>query len=117
MLEIFLVVGSVVALVAGAVVVAFVPGEMVLLAGAAIVALGLTLGIPTGLVYHVVLGQVLSREGPAPERWWWHPLHHHAELAPADLDRVLPWCYAGAAGFGFIMLGCGVVALGAFLLG
>jgi hypothetical protein len=117
MVEILLVVGSVGALIAGGLVVMFAPGQMVMTGGAAIVALGLLLGVPTGLVYHVLLGEGLSRGGPPPERWWWRPLQHHEDLSPADLDRVLPWCYAGAAGFGCIMLGCGVVALGTFLLG
>ena len=116
MIELLLVLGGVGVLIAGAVLVACVSPDAVLLGGAAIVVGGIALGVPTGLVYHILLGRYLSQRGPAPARWWWRPLEHHGALHARELSRVMPWCYAGATGFLFILIGCGVVTIGAFMV-
>ena len=91
-----------------------VPGDTVLLGGAALVALGMLVGVPTGLVYHVALYRALRPRGALPARWWVAPLKLHPRLEARDRRRVMPWFWLGAAGFLLTCLGCVLVAIGAF---
>lgn len=77
--------------------------------GAGIVALGLLVGVGAGFVYHAALFRVLSPSGTLPPGWWWRPTSLHAQLTSAQRRRVLPWFYAGAAGFLVTLAGCAVV--------
>ncbi|MBW2243885.1 MAG: hypothetical protein JRH01_18040 [Deltaproteobacteria bacterium] len=74
---------------------------------------GLAIGVPGALVYHVRLRLCLIRSGDLPARWWVHPFAHHGRLAAADLDWVLPPCWIGASGGVVAFLGCliGAVAV------
>jgi len=91
----------------------FVPWPWLLQAGALVTALGLALGLPPGLVYHVRLRQALLRRGALPRRWWVEPARYHRELDAEGRGRVLPWFVAGGVGFVVVVLGCGLVLLGA----
>lgn len=81
-------------------------------AGAALVALGLAVGVPTGFWYHVRLRASLAAQGPLPRRWWLRPVAFHGRLAGAERRRVLRWFAAGGAGFAVVVLGCLGVAFG-----
>ncbi len=81
--------------------------------GAALVAAGMALGVPAGLLYHLRLREGLLRSGDLPALWWVHPVHHHPRLDERGLRAIRPSFYAGAAGFGVAALGCLVAGLGA----
>jgi hypothetical protein len=85
-----------------------------LYAGAWVTALGLAFGVPTGVWYHVALWRSLSARARLPERWWLDPIALHGDIPREDRFRVLAWCYAGAAGFLVTIVGCALVALGAW---
>ena len=89
--------------------------ETVLGAGIALTLLGLVVGVPTGLVYHLRLRAVLLARAALPRRWWIHPTGLHAQLRAGERRSVLPWFAAGGAGFAATVLGCTLVALGAAL--
>jgi len=79
------------------------------------VALGLALGIPTSLVYHVKLARVLAARGELPPRWWLSPTRLHMRLRGAERRAVLRWFYAGGAGFVITLAGCAAAFVGALL--
>ena len=77
--------------------------------------LGLALGIPTSLVYHVKLARVLAARGELPPRWWLSPTRLHPRLRGAERRGVLRWFYAGGAGFVLTLAGCAAAFVGALL--
>jgi hypothetical protein len=79
--------------------------------GLALTALGLVVGVPTGMLYHVRLRAALAAAGPLPPRWWMNPTPLHARVAPERLRWVMRPFYAGAAGFLAILVGCGLTAV------
>ena len=87
------------------------PFELGLQWGLRLTALGLALGVPTGLVYHVQLARALGRRGVLPAGWYWHPLALHPLLRPAERPGVLLWCALGAAGFAVTALGLAVLGV------
>lgn len=104
----------VVALALGAMMtLALVPWPWLLEAGALLTALGLLVGLPPALVYHLRLRAALLRQDALARRWWVEPARLHRHLGPADRRRVLPWFVAGAAGFVVVVVGCALVLLGA----
>ncbi|MCU0662095.1 MAG: hypothetical protein MUC50_07185 [Myxococcota bacterium] len=104
MRELFLVVGLVLLLV-GAAGLWLVPWTELLVFGIIVTAAGFVLSVPMGVVYHVQLYRCLSPRGALPRRWIWGPIALNARLLREERIRVMPWCYAGAAGFGVIVLG------------
>lgn len=111
--EIALALGFFLALAALAAALAVAPTAL-LVAGFWSVAGGLAFGVPTGLVYHVLLRRSLLAAGSLPARWWWSPTALHHLLPDADRSWVLGWCYAGAAGFLVTVFGCALVGLAAW---
>jgi len=111
-LEIAIVLGLLATLAGGATVLALAP-DLVLLGGFWLVVGGLGFGVPTGLVYHVLLHRSLRAAGRLPPRWWLHPTALHGALPARDRTRVLAWCGAGALGFAATVLGCALVAISA----
>ena len=87
----------------------FAYADLLLGAGAGIVALGLIVGVIAGVVYHVKLFRALAPLGILRPGWWWRPTDLHVRLSPEARRRVLPWFYAGAAGFAVALAGCAVV--------
>jgi hypothetical protein len=87
--------------------------ETLLDLGVVVAALGAGFGIPTGFVYHLLLRRALIATGELERGWFWRPLQFNRRLEPAARRRVMPWCYAGAAGFFGIVCGqaCLVVAI------
>jgi hypothetical protein len=86
--------------------------QSIVAAGAACALLGLAVGLPTSLYYHLCLHRALHPRGLLPAGWWWNPIRYHALLGSAERRRVLPWFYAGALSFGLIVFGCGLARLG-----
>jgi hypothetical protein len=105
MLELGIVALSVLGLLGLSLVVLYVPPMAVLATAGALTALGLVLGVPLGLYYHVVLRRELVRLSLLTPRWYMAPQKLHGALDEAGRGRVLPWFYAGGAGFLVIVLG------------
>jgi hypothetical protein len=89
-----------------------VPAQWLVAGGAACVALGLLVGVPTGLWYHVRLRACLASRAELPERWWLRPVALHGRLREDERSAVMRWFVAGGAGFGLTILGCAGVGLG-----
>jgi hypothetical protein len=102
----------VVAVVLGMLLAAVTPWTSLLVVGAATTAVGLAFSVATGLWYHVALARALSAVKALTPRWWLRPVPLHARLDADALQRVLPWFYAGAAGFVVTVLGMTLIALG-----
>ncbi len=113
--EIGLVVALVLLLVAGGLLAPFLSWTVILNAGVLGVAVGLVLGIPTSLVYHVKLARVLAARGELPPRWWLSPTRLHERLRGAERRAVLRWFFAGGAGFVITLAGCVAAFAGALL--
>lgn len=113
--EALLVVALLAVLVAGGLLAPMLSWTAVLQLGVLGVALGLALGIPTSLVYHVKLARVLAARGELPPRWWLSPTRLHPRLRGAERRAVLRWFYAGGAGFVVTLAGCMAAFVGALL--
>ena len=88
-----------------------VPLEWVVSAGVACTALGMLIGVPTGVWYHVRLYAVLHPRGALPARWWLRPVALHDQLEADERELVLRWFYVGGAGFFLTAAGCALVIL------
>lgn len=86
--------------------------QALVVTGLGCMACGLALGVPAGAFYHYVLYRCLQTRGEVPDGFIWNPTRFHGELTSEERRRVLPWFTAGALGFGLIMLGCTIFALG-----
>jgi hypothetical protein len=102
----------VLALVVSAIVVAVVPWSWLLVAGTVTTGVGLAFGVATGLWYHIALARALSAAGALTSRWWLRPTPLHERLDADGRGRVLPWFYAGAAGFLVTVVGIALITLG-----
>jgi len=80
--------------------------------GLSLVGAGMALGLPTGLLYHVLLYRALRSRGVVPERWWLRPTSLHDDIPDEQRGRVLFWCALGAAGFLVIVLGLVIGTVG-----
>ena len=105
------VVGGLLALFASAAAAAFVPWDVLLDAGYWLCGVGFALGVPTGVVYHVLLYRALKPRDELPHGWIWRPLELNDRLRPGERRRVLAWAWIGGAGFGVIVLGFVAIAL------
>jgi hypothetical protein len=110
--EALLALGVVVAL-AGLGGLVLLPWEPLLHGGLVASAIGLGAGVPLAVVYHVQLYRGLRACGGVPRGWIWNPIALHDQLTPAWRRRVVPWAWAGGAGFVVVVLG--LVLLGAAL--
>lgn len=113
MIELGLVLGLLGTLVGSALILTHVGWELMLIGGTVLIVAGLGVGVPAGAIYHVLLHR--AARALLPALWWLHPTRHH-DLVPSGPRRaVLVWCYIGAGGWAVAVLGCALVALGAFL--
>lgn len=85
--------------------VALVPWEPLMTAGVWMSIVGLVMGVPPGVVYHVLLYRALRARGPVDRRWIWKPFEFHARIDRVELRAIVVWAWAGAAGFVIIVLG------------
>src|SRR5262245_3604046 len=88
-----------------------VPWSWLLFAGALTTGAGLAFGVATGLWYHIALARVLAPMNALTPRWWLRPVPLHDRLDATGRQRVLPWFYAGAAGFLVTVAGMTLIAL------
>jgi hypothetical protein len=86
--------------------------EALLITGAACIAIGFTVGLPAGTLYHLRLYRCLALRGPVPRSFWLRPTRLHSELEATEWRGIAPWFVIGGAGFGLIVLGCVIVMLG-----
>lgn len=110
MLELLLVLASVVGFCVIALITIVITPELMIELGLWVLAVGLLIGIPTGLWYHLVLYRQLAPRMALPPRWWRAPVELHPLLTPVEFRRVRPWFLAGAAGFLLCCVG-GVAAI------
>ena len=111
MYELMITIG-VLALLGGLAALALVDTTLLIVSGTLVVLFGFLMGVPTGVMYHVRLYQALKPRDALDKKWIWGPIAHNDRLTDEEKSRVLPWCYAGAVGFGFIILGFIVAAAG-----
>lgn len=115
MAEITLVLGALVLAglvgLAGAIVAPF----LIVVAGLAILAVGLLVGVPTGFWYHALLYRLVAAKQPLPRRWWLSPTDLHPQLTDAERRRITPWFRIGGVGFVLCVLGGLTAIAGAFL--
>ena len=112
--ELGIVLGLLVALVGGAAILTYTPWDWLFGGGLALVGLGLLVGVPTGVWYHVRLYRAVRAKRAVPARWWVRPDKLHKELTDEERAVVMRPFYAGAAGFVISMLGCVFIAYGAW---
>jgi len=115
MLELLLVLGSLVGLCAIAFITVVVTPQIMIELGLWVLAVGLLIGIPTGLWYHVALYRELAPRMTLPPRWWRAPVELHPLLTPQEFRRVRPWFVAGAAGFVLCCIG-GLAAIAGLMM-
>jgi len=109
MFELGLVALLLMGLVAAPWIFAIAPWDVTFGAGVVLMVLGLVVGLPASLVYHLRLRRALQ-----PARGWWlHPTALHGRLGDGQRRPVLRWFRIGAAMFGVAILGCVLVAVGA----
>jgi hypothetical protein len=110
-------IGLVLALLAGTVGVAALLSapewDLLFGGGLSLVVLGMLIGVPAGLYYHVLLYRTLAPRGALGRAWWLHPTGLHARLGAADRPRVMRWFGVGAVGFVLAIGGCVLVFVGA----
>lgn len=90
----------------------FTPWESLYYGGIWVTAAGFVLGVPTGVLYHVRLYQVLHPRGELPPGWFWRPIRFNARLRREERVGVMSWCYLGAFGFAVICIGLLLMAAG-----
>lgn len=84
-------------------------GEALFAAAALTTTGGFIFAVATGSVYHGLLYRILHGAGPAPRRWWLHPVRHHGLIPEKKRRRVMVWFHAGAAGFFVTLAGCALL--------
>lgn len=82
--------------------------------GWGLVALGLAIGIPTAIIYHILLYRHLQPRGKLPRGWIWRPIGLNEDLSEEERVWTLRWMMAG--GFGFVIVVLGLVVLGGSIL-
>lgn len=112
MIEAFIVLGAIAALVAVGLALTVLEPAWLLIVGLGCIAGGFVVGVPAGAYYHLVLYRCLRELGEVPRSFWLYPTRYHHHLSPPQWRAVSRWFVLGAAGFGLIVLGCVVLALG-----
>jgi hypothetical protein len=115
MLELGLVLGLLALLGVAGFLLPLIPWLALIQLGVAGIAIGLALGVPTGLVYHVKLARLLASRRELPPRWWVAPTRLHSRLREGERRAVLGWFFLGGAGFVITLAGCALVIAGALL--
>lgn len=115
MLELLLVLASVVGFGVIAFITVVITPQVMIELGLWGLAVGLFVGIPTGLWYHVVLYRQLAPRMTLPPQWWRAPVELHVRLTPEEFRRVRPWFWAGAVGFLLCCVG-GLAAIAGLLV-
>jgi hypothetical protein len=78
--------------------------------------LGIVMGVPTGVWYHVILYRLVSAKIPLPRSWWLSPSRLHGQLTDVERRRITPWYRTGGVGFVLSVVG-GLAAIAGLLMG
>jgi hypothetical protein len=113
MIELGMVLALLGSLVGGAALLSRAPWDWLIGGGTLVTGLGLLLGVPTGVWYHVRLYRALRARGVVASLWWLSPGKHHGFLSKEELRPVMRPFYAGAVGFVLAVLGCVLFGYGA----
>jgi hypothetical protein len=89
---------------------------VLLIVGAAMVAVGLTVGVVVGISYHLALYRALAPIGILGSRWWWRPTSYNARLPAANRRTVMSWFYAGATSMVVALVGCTLILASILLM-
>ena len=79
-----------------------------------LIGVGFGIGVPAGVVYHVLLYRALKPRGLLDANWLLHPISYNRFLRDDERFAVLAWCYFGAFCFSVIAIGI-TIYLGAAL--
>jgi len=90
------------------------PVAVAVIGGAALVVLGLGVGIPAGISYHVRLHRILSNKGALDRYWWVNPTGRHKLLEQGEMELFARPFYIGAAGCALALFGSLAAAVGLF---
>lgn len=90
------------------------PWETLFDAGAWLIFVGMLVGVPTGVVYHVLLYRSLEPRGELPSGWYWSAIKFNKLLLETERDTVMPWVYV--SGLFFFVVVLGLLAIGAAML-
>jgi hypothetical protein len=90
--------------------------NVLLIIGAAMVAVGLTVGVAVGIRYHLALYRALAPLGILGSRWWWRPTSYNARLPSANRRTVMLWFYAGATSMVVALVGCALILAGVLIM-
>jgi hypothetical protein len=101
------------ALVGAAMLVSLAPWWWLFGGGMGLMALGFLVGVPAGFWYHVLLYRALAPRGALGRVWWLHPTGLHGALTDGEKRRLMGPFKVGAVGFGLVLLGCVLFAVGA----
>jgi hypothetical protein len=97
---------GVLALISGAM---LLPWSSLYLAAWVVIIVGMSVGVPTGFAYHIVLYKQLKMMGEVPRGWYWRPTTYNSRLDSRGRARVLPWFYVGGAGFILVAIGIALI--------
>lgn len=111
MLEIGIAVGVLGVLIGFALLVSYASSLVLLWLSFGVVLLGLGIGVPYGVRYHLVLRRLLEQQGKLPKRWFVHPTQYHRLLDEHGREQIRSPFRFGAAGFVLILVGCGLMTL------
>jgi hypothetical protein len=114
MLELGLVVLVLGTVIGGTALIALAPWWWLFGGGIGLIALGMLVGVPAGVFYHLVLWRVLRPRQTLGLAFWLHPLRFHATLTDSERRRIMPWMVLGAAGFVAAIVGCALTGVGAW---
>ncbi len=102
----FLLIISILLLLGGSVALLLLPAVALFSVSIICLGVGLGLGVPAGIVYHVRLYRHLRAAGPIPSMLWLFPTRLHEQIEARARTRVLAPFRWGAAGFVLVLLGC-----------
>ena len=114
MLEVTLVLVAVVAVGLAGILATLPASTLMTVAGVATLTVGLAIGLPTGLWYHVILYRLVSAKSPLPRAWWLSPSSLHGHLTRAEERQITLWYRIGGAGFVLAVAG-GLAAIAGLL--
>lgn len=112
MLEVALALGLFGVLAAAATISFTVAWTQLFVGGLVVTAIGLLVGVPTGILYHVTLARALANKGGLPRLFWLRPTALHGRLGADERRPILRWFSLGALGFGLTIVGCLLLAAG-----
>lgn len=76
-----------------------------------VIGLGVAIGVPGGIVYHVLLRRELVRLAALVPGWIWRPTAFHGALDEAGIARIRPWFFLGGSGFLLIVSGTALLVV------